>query len=984
VNGGGGNLDFFLDVSQQAVELGGNGFELPNNSGDVDKAIAFVTQQIKLGTTGVKDAVGSAIDATHVGDLYTTGKESIGSLIQSIGGGGGSENAEIVVDSQANVDLVLALGGAESSNSSGGNVKLTREGNIVTSGEKSQGAGVQSIGGGGGNLTVNVRKAPLPEEPISVVASSTPIPIATLAAPMTEASEPAGSSEATVMLGSDSGENNDGGDMDLTYTGDLSTEGDLSAGLIIQSIGAGGGQVHLTGLDSLAISIGATNDSSGNGGNVAVSNEGSISTEGELSHGIMVQSIGGGGGSAFSDLHESAVTLTLNSDNSGDGGTIGFEQTGDIVLSGNRSIAVFAQSLGGGGGVVDRLFADTAGGAGSSDAITLNLDGNIEALGQEGVAVFAQSRSADVQGDINVTLNAEKRLKFGAGGTGVWISGGVDNSFINNGIAAGEDGLLGWVVLGEEGNETVENQSTFLGQFDLGSGINSFTNHPGQIFVPGPVLALGNASNLLTQDGVMMPGDMFKAQHTELTGSFMQSATGLTYAELDFGREHPNVDGGLIDSIFATGTVELAGELNVSLVNPQLVPHGRFQKTLFHGDMGLTDHDMVLKTAPSVVISYDLAYPDTDAAALDYSVDFTPEGMSQNLNEVGDYFNRIQAAGSSPELADTVIKLLYDPDMEMYRESLSQLSPEFYGELQAEQIRSSQRFTQIMTGGGEYRYIKKDRVVWFHFEREINEQDGYDDLKGAKHYTNRYSAGLQKMLNDKWTAGFGLSVEDNESDSYEKRWTSTGDVFYLGALLKREVGDTQFTGSMSYGWGDSDVQRRGEMIEPFLVEAGRDHGILNGLLRVSHEFNKGRAYFLPAFDLGVTHLNAESANESGAGGASLKLEDYEETFTWMRPAIGFGYQHPFKNNWKLKIHAGLGYHYYFSDAETEVSAGFAGAPADVEPMNVLVEFDQSYALGAIGVDLQTSRDLSLGLYYSKVIGDRSDLDRLSAILKVPF
>jgi hypothetical protein len=984
VNGGGGNVDFFLDVSRQAIEMGADGFELPDNSGDVDKAISFITQKIALGTTAANGAAGSAVDATHVGDLYTAGKESIASLIQTIGGGGGSENAEIVVDSQANVDLVLALGGAESSNSSGGNVKLTREGTIGTSGAKSQGAGVQSIGGGGGNLSVTVRRAPDPEEPVSPAAGAAPASVAAQAAPVAANSEPAGSSTATVMLGSDASVNNDGGDMDLVYSGNVNTQGDRSAGIVVQSIGAGGGQLHLAGLDSLDISIGATGNSSGNGGNVGVTNAGSIMTVGELSHGIMIQTIGGGGGAAFTDLDESAVTLTVNSDNSGDGGIIDFTQTGDIVVGGDRSIGVFAQSLGGGGGVVDRLFTGTAGGAGNSGAITLDLNGNVEALGQEGIAVFAQSRSAETQGDIHVTLSAGKRLNFGVEGTGVWFSGGAANRFVNYGTAAGEDGLFGSVVRGEEGNDAVENHSTFLGQFDLGAGVNSFTNMAERVFVPGPVLSLGENSNMLTQHGVMMPGNMLHAQPTELAGSFLQSATGLTFVELDFNSENRNDDGGIIDSIFATGTVDLAGELNVSLLNPQLVPSGNFQKILFHGDQGVVHHGPVLTTIPSVVISYDLAYPGPDSATLDYNVDFSPKGIGKNLNGVGNYFNGIQAAGSSPEMADTVVRLLYEADMNTYKKLLSQLSPEFYGELQVEQMRRSQRSTEVIAEGGGYRFAKKGRLVWLHFEDEKNKQDASGDLKNIRHYTNRFAVGFQNMSSNKWTAGIGLSVEDNESDGYQDQWTSKGDSLYLGAMLKKEINNTDYTLGISYGWAESDVERRGAVTESFLAETKRDYNILGALLRASHTFHKGQAYFRPIFDLGLTHLKADSTSEKGAAEVNLEIEDYDKTYAWIRPALGVGYKRVYDNGWKMKMRAGLGLHYYISDAETEVRAGFEGAPDGVEPMDVPVDFDQSYAIGTIGIDLLTSRDISLGLRYSRITGDRSDLDRWGAVLNLPF
>ena len=62
---------------------------------------------------------------------------------------------------------------------------------------------------------------------------------------------------------------------------------------------------------------------------------------------------------------------------------------------------------------------------------------------------------------------------------------------------------------------------------------------------------------------------------------------------------------------------------------------------LLSGDEGLVDNGMTFETAPSVVITYDLNY-NANEAVLDYNINFVPEGMSENLNAVGDYINRVQ------------------------------------------------------------------------------------------------------------------------------------------------------------------------------------------------------------------------------------------------------------------------------------------------------------------------------------------------------
>jgi len=177
---------------------------------------------------------------------------------------------------------------------------------------------------------------------------------------------------------------------------------------------------------------------------------------------------------------------------------------------------------------------------------------------------------------------------------------------------------------------------------------------------------------MLTNHGMMMIGGMNNVQRTNLTGSFIQSSTGQTYSELDFALDTKS--GGRVDQFFATGTVSLDGEVIVSLLNTHLMPAGRFEKVLFHGDQGLTDNGIELVTAPSVVITYELLFPTGFDAVLSYYINFNPmivEGMDRgpysdciNLIEVGDYLNRIQDAGSSSALADVISTLLFIPDFE--------------------------------------------------------------------------------------------------------------------------------------------------------------------------------------------------------------------------------------------------------------------------------------------------------------------------------
>jgi hypothetical protein len=522
VSGGGGDLDLFVDISRKAVGLGDGGIDLPTNDGILEKVAGLV----EMGSERVTDAAGSAIDATHVGDLYTWGQQSVASLVQSVGGGGGNANATVVLDEGAHLDLELALGAKETNDSSGGDVTLHRVGDVQTVGEQSQGTSVQSIGGGGGRVVVDV---------------------GTIAAH--GAGFAAGSSTATVGLGADPSFNNHGGQVDLALTGTTVTTGDYSPGLVVQSIGAGGGQAFLDGFTRATVNIGATDGSTGDGGGIDLANTGAVATAGTLSDGVVLQSIGGGGGYVLTGLEPDDVAVQPHRTNAGDGGRITFTQVGDIVVTGDRSRGVIAQSLGGGGGVVDDVFDGAAGGSGVGGAITLKFNDDVLAPGAGSTAILAESLGR-AGGNITIALAPETLVLGGVGGTGVAIGGGAANSLVNESILTTMSGVDGLAITGTSGNDHVDNFATIIGSVDLGGGVNGLNNAAAAWFTPGATLNLGGGT--FFNAGTFDPGGD-TLQTVALNGRFEQGGRPTWFVDI--------ADGSRSDGLVATGGADLGTSL---------------------------------------------------------------------------------------------------------------------------------------------------------------------------------------------------------------------------------------------------------------------------------------------------------------------------------------------------------------------------------------------------------------------------------------
>jgi hypothetical protein len=151
------------------------------------------------------------------------------------------------------------------------------------------------VGGGGGSILIRAKAADVK--------------------PVTQGSSPAGAGSAAaepgtaigyqVALGGLGGEANSGGAIVSAHSGDIITDGDNTPGVLMQSVGGGGGRAVLdieavanTAVGQVALTLGGVGGIDEAGGDVVRSHVGAIQTSGAMSTGAILQSIGGGGGSA--------------------------------------------------------------------------------------------------------------------------------------------------------------------------------------------------------------------------------------------------------------------------------------------------------------------------------------------------------------------------------------------------------------------------------------------------------------------------------------------------------------------------------------------------------------------------------------------------------------------------------------------------------------------------------------------------------------
>lgn len=304
---------------------------------------------VAVGGAGGAGGNGGVAAATNTGQIQTHGDLSDAVWVQSVGGGGGMGGATSTSQSKAATNsLNVGVGGGGGASGAGGAVTATNASGatVATFGDLSFGLAAQSVGGGGGRGGISSSSSQVLES-------------------------------LNVSLSGSGGANGAGGAVTIANAGSIATAGINAIGIFAQSVGGGGGLATVSTTDtgagtggagpdtdtdipvSLSFATAGKGPAGGAGGKIQVTSGGGITTAGSGATGIFAQSVGGGGGalsgSESTYLGDSDILSAsdLASDGaSGDGGDIRLDIGGGIATSGFVADAVWAASIGGGGGVM--------------------------------------------------------------------------------------------------------------------------------------------------------------------------------------------------------------------------------------------------------------------------------------------------------------------------------------------------------------------------------------------------------------------------------------------------------------------------------------------------------------------------------------------------------------------------------------------------------------------------------------------------------
>ena len=971
--------------------IGGGGGSLVLNLNTADDIDPTITQPIsEIGVfvdLGGRDGVGNDggdIVSTHAGAIVTTGDNALGTLIQSIGGGGGRAILDLEGSGTTLGAVQLTLGGRNGTDEAGGNIERSQTGGVATTGALAAGVVLQSIGGGGGSTSVVMT-----DEPDAAAASSASAEGALVAGSVLNAT-----------LGADAGSGLDGGDVVATFDGGITTLGDSAPGLVIQSIGGGGGEVRSLGVETAQATLGATGGADGDGGDLTVVNSGVIRTEGDRAHGVILQSIGGGGGLVLGDFDSASVTTRAA--NSGDGGAIRFTQTGDVNVLGDGSYGVIAQSLGGGGGFVDGAFAGAAGGLGRGGSIDLSVSGQILAAGQDSTAVLAQSLGQSGGGAI--TLTADGAIRGGSGsGAGVRFDGGASNRIVTSGSISAVSGLAIDATTGDDG---VENTGWVVGNVDLGSGLNAFDNGATGVFVAfntidlrdgaGSAGAFTNAGDfLMGLSASRVPIDLAAGETfgdvdssgsattnllygarvintVALDGDYVQTSTGHLAFDVAFG---PYAS----DRVNVTGDATVSGTGEVILTWLQ---DGE-RRTLFATDGVGVDNGLEIED--TLALDYSII-ADADGIHLDFVSDFGQPFLNRNGRALGGHMDSAIEVGDSGGIGRLMALLgnLRVGEEALYESIFEELNPEPHLAPLHVQFSAANAFGEQMFTCSQALIESGRPCVWGGLEMTRLDLTGDAEYLAADSEGTRFRGGYQQALNDRWSVALAAGFDDIDLSRVGERAYMTGRGLHLGAgLERRSAGGLEMGFTLTGGWQEVDMVRSVTVFEPGFGESEPTTVYGQASASLARLWTSGVTFVRPRLAAAVTAFQHRGVEETGLDGLGVEVLEETQTVATLTPEIEFGVVFNEGGTTEGRLSATIGGRVH-SDDDFELPMRLIGANPAASPA-ILSSGFETESLKA-GVDFELSGDdrWSFRASYVGEFDDRTETHTAGANLRIRF
>ena len=990
-----------------------------------------LTLNLKIGNSGGTGGNGGTATAYNEGAIRTNGGKSDGIFVQSVGGGGGAGGAVTFTDSAKNTASIV-LGGQGGAAGDGNSVLLTNaaEAEVYTSGATSSALVAQSIGGGGGkggitaskagalsNLTVTLggtggssgsgKDVTVNTDVSSYLGTQGKNAVGIIAQSVggggitsvlsKDQTGPAGDpdpssadvfgfhlsfGDTNASTSSDGGTVTVGAPTENTAfgIGKITTAGRNAYGILAQSVGGGGGIVQ--GGNPTGTSFFGTGTMKGNGNTVQVTVGNALSTSGVGAVGVFAQSIGGGGGLVGdTGWTQQRQAFAENGTHIGNGGNVSvtIDPLGSITTSAPNTPGIWAQSIGGGGGLVNTTtgpaYAGSAGGTGTGGTIDITVNGKLTVTGIASNGILAQSLGDSTStSPITVTIGATGNLQAGVAtqpqygdGTsaGVYIDHGgltaaTPNKVTNNGTlftyAAGTNSVAVWST---GGYTQVFNNGTMGGDILLqnNGGQGCFTNGTmanGQpaSFVSGDSVAVG-ACGVSNFGIIHIKGSTTGT--TTITGDY--TGHGQLIFDADFA-------GGTADKLVVNGKARIGDTLTIQ---PSSISN-RSAKLLMATDTLTLDPSLAMADSSHL---YDFK---TQVAGNELSVmpvaNFAAKasGFGANEKAVAANLQALFDGGASADLAFT--RLLGVADDAGYAEGLGSLAGQGLGAFGAFRFNSSRTFAANLYGGCQELQLQSrtaDRCFWGRALLNTTTQTAGTDTLGYTADAFGLQKGMQLPLSDNLALTGSIAYENTKFRDGRGSARIAGDslVGGLGLLFTPARWELSAGIDAAYGWYKS--QRTINLGLTEQVNARPEQSQVGVHVRAAINVLDGDSIFLRPFVEGhAIHVSNKAFTEMGASPFRLAVEGQSDTAFISTAGLEMGTKLPISTTVTLRPFASAALE-YGSPRSWTTTARFADQPQG-DSFDLKTAGPETLGRFSIGADLLGAKNVAFSVQYAPELG----------------
>ncbi|WP_077003421.1 autotransporter outer membrane beta-barrel domain-containing protein, partial [Variovorax sp. KK3] len=942
--------------------------------------------KVTVGGSGGMGGDGGTVSVTNDGVVTTGERQAIGVLAQSIGGGGGTAHllsSDVSVNASGDTPQVsLTLGGSGGAAGTGDTVTVNlgqnATGAVHTTGAGAIGILAQSIGGGGGLIVTTSAQADAKGGGNGGgILDGTPIPVSIGGANGSSGS----ANTVTVTLGASSAGASSG----------VTADGVGAPAVVAQSIGGGGGLfAGATPSTELAKLYPSTNQV-GNGGavNVTLQNSGWIYTGNTGSVGVLAQSIGGGGGliGGLQNVNIASAIQNTASVQNGQGGdvTVQLQSGGNIWTAGARAHGIVAQSLGGGGGMVagapTTSTAPTPTGYVYAGATAYKCDatctGNVAVSMGGGTLVRTEGDGAYgivMQSRGNGTNNATLTLASGAtvqmwnkSAGGVYVDAAGTTTVDNGGTITSVGGSIAnpnaVAITNVHGTAQVENAGLIQGSIDLTSG-GVHNTASGQLHA-GPLLAVDQVRNEGTLE-VGIPGA--PGAGTLLRGNLVQGSTGRIVIDSDSLA-------GTADRLTVAGDATLAGQI-------ALRPASLTRDTVRVLDVqGQLDGSQLQGSKP-LLVSYAVSTAATSSSngGAQQSIYVTPQatfsnaatGLGRNAQAVAAHLQANFDAGSqglAPAFAQLVNGI---QDAPTYRAALAGLGNESQQAVGTARLAASHAFVERMNSCPSFDapkdFTTKERECLWGRAIDNRVDAGGTDRANYVADTQSLQFGGQRRIADGWFLGGSVAFDDSSFRGAQNTGFVSGRGTTLGVVLKHEMGPWTFSGAADFNQGSYDTTRNiafpgyaGQARGAFTARSAGLHG------RVAYTIPQDGWYLKPYLDLHAVRIRTGGYTEQGAGAFDLVVGHESDTMLSASPMLEVGGRWDLDNGMVLRPYVALGAVVHNKNA-WGAGSQMIGSVAGVSPFVATSEAPTRLGKLNLGVDIDLSKSMQLRVEYGGQFG----------------